>query len=87
MDANYLRDIVNYILEEHNITETANYFGKSRKTIYNYLKMISDEKSEFYNKSLGERIALTLEKLKLEARKKAGEKSRRDKRRDNRRKR
>ncbi len=70
-------DIVNYILDGHNITETANYFGVARKTIYNYLSIITDQNSKDYNEILTEKINLVLEKLKLEARKKAGEKSKR----------
>ena len=69
MDITYVMTIASYILSGHNITETALYFNKSRKAIYNYLDVIMNQDSNFYNKSLAEKITLTLEKLKLEARK------------------
>ncbi len=77
MDITYVMTIASYILSGHNITETALYFNKSRKAIYNYLDVIMNQDSNFYNKSLAEKITLTLEKLKLEARKSAGAKSKR----------
>ena len=70
MDCSYVMSVANYILEGHNITDTAEHFGKSRKYIYNALNLITDN-------LLKEKIALTLEKLKLQARKKAGETSKR----------
>lgn len=71
-------EVVSYVLEGHNVTETADHFGKSRKTINNILDLVRKEDGIFYNEILKSKLKLMLEKLLLEARAKAGQKSRRE---------
>lgn len=71
-------EVVDFVLAGNNITESATAFNCSRKTINNILDMVRNEDGPYYNEILKKRIYLTLEKLTLEARKRAGSKSRRN---------
>ena len=68
---------VDFILEGHNIAQAIAHFNSSRKYINDILDKVRLIDGEYYNELLAAKIKLTLEKLLLEARAKAGSKSRR----------
>ncbi len=76
MDEN--KQVIAYFLEGHNISEVAAYFHKARKSVNLILELVSKPDSPYYNKEEALKIKLLKEKLLLEARKKAGMKSKRE---------
>lgn len=79
MNEENIDELVEYIVgtPNHNVTEAARHFNCSRFTITKYLDMLSDTTSLYYNQFKAMRVKLTLEKLLLESRSKAGSISRR----------
>lgn len=69
---------VDFILEGHSVQEAINHFHSSRKYINDILDKVRKEDGVYYNELLATKIKLTLERLLLEARSKAGSKSRRE---------
>lgn len=68
---------VDFILDGYNIQEAVNHFHSSRKYINDILDKVRKEDGVYYNELLATKIKLTLERLLLEARAKAGSTSRR----------
>lgn len=70
---------VNFILEGHNVAQAIINFKSSRKYINDILDKVRLPEGPYYDEILANKIKLTLDKLLLEARAKAGSKSRRGK--------
>ncbi len=68
---------VDFILDGHNIQEAITHFNSSRKYINDVLNKVRLPDGAYYNELLATKIELTLERLLLETRAKAGSKSRR----------
>lgn len=71
-------DIVAYILEGHNITEAAEHFNTSRKTINKLLDKVRIKEGEFYSRYLAKLIEESLAISTSQIRTLAGQKSRRE---------
>ncbi len=73
----YIREIAEYIIEEHTILEAANHFGKSVSSIKKYLAKVRDINDANYNAVLAEKLKLAQEKVILKGVKKGGSKGKR----------
>ena len=73
-----VKSVVDYFLEGHNVSETAAYFHKARKSVNLILDSVVNEDGNNYDKILAEKIILMKKKLLIEARRKAGAKSKRE---------
>lgn len=79
MDKEYIKQIANYIIDNHTISEAAAHFSKSTSSIKKYLAKIRDEKEEGYDPLLAERLKLAQTKMILEGQKKGGKAGKRAK--------
>lgn len=78
-DISYVMEVVNYVLEGHNIISTVNHFDVSKDVIIEALDMVRIQENPYYNANLGAQIETTLQELTSQARKAAGSKSHRPK--------
>ncbi len=69
---------VDFILEGHSIAQAIDHFHSSRKYINSVLDKVRLPDGVYYNELLATKMKCTLERLLLEARAKAGSKSRRE---------
>lgn len=77
LDYDTVMQVVHYVLDGHNVTETSQYFGVSRGTIDSILNLVRLEGQKYYQAELAKQIETTLEQLVSNARKEAGSKSHR----------
>lgn len=71
-------NVVSYVLDGHNITETAVNFNVSRDYINKLLDEVRISSGKFYDEALGKVIEQTLVTLTLQARSLAGQKGKRE---------
>lgn len=71
-------NVVAYVLDGHNVTETAEYFGVNRALIISLLDEVRIKEGRFYDENLGSLIEETLMILTTNARSLAGIKSKRE---------
>ena len=79
MNKEYLRQVAEYIIDNHTIAEAATYFSKSTSSIKKYLATIRDENNQDYDPLLAERLKLAQAKKILEGQKKGGKTGKRGK--------
>lgn len=65
-------EVVQYVLENHNITDAAVHFQTSRNKIYSILDMVRIEGHPYYNEAIAKELEKSLLQSKLDARSKAG---------------
>ena len=79
MDKEYIKQIANYIIDNHTISDAAAHFSKSTSSIKKYLAKIRNESDARYDQILAEKLRLAQAKKILEGQKKGGTISKRGK--------
>lgn len=69
---NYKEEVALYIIDNHTIQETADYFHKSVSSIKKYLAIVRNPNDVNYDASLAEKLKLAQAKIVLDGAKKGG---------------
>jgi len=79
MDKDFIRNVVEYVANDHTIADATEHFNKSESSIKKYLAKFRDPNGEYYEPILAEKLKLSQQKKILEGTKLGGSMGKRGK--------